>query len=144
MEIEISINDTTRKEYFESVFLKHPELEDSIIADFRRYKETGELPSYFGTDVAYTQPHAAINAGLMHIHLKFPPDKFNKNIPQSDRKCKIGDPGNDAALVYVQGELYENKYSLLAIFNPDAHGVARNHELMSYLCRIAQDFRDNN
>ncbi|MCW7764213.1 type II toxin-antitoxin system YafO family toxin [Photorhabdus luminescens] len=44
---------------------------------------------------------------------------------------------NDACLVYVQGLLEENKYSLLAIMHPDAHGKARNPKIMSYLARIA-------
>lgn len=144
MELEISINSTTRKDFFEDVFLRHPDLEAAIVDDFHRYKSTGELPSYFGTDVCYTQPPAAITSGIMHIHLKFPPGRFPDNKPQSDRKCRMGDPANDAALVYVQGELYENKYSLLAILNPDAHAKARDPRIMSYLCRIAQDFRDNN
>ncbi|HGN1344087.1 TPA: type II toxin-antitoxin system YafO family toxin, partial [Pseudomonas aeruginosa] len=83
-------------------------------------------------------------AGLMHIHLKFPPDYFPENLPQSDRKCKVGDPEKDACLVYVQGELYENKYSILGILNPDAHAMARDKNIMSYLSRMAQKFRDEN
>ncbi|WP_265497310.1 type II toxin-antitoxin system YafO family toxin [Providencia rustigianii] len=144
MAIEISINEDTRKDFIDDIFLRHPELEKSIMQDFYRYKVTGDLPSYFGTDVAYTQPHAAIKAGLMHIHLKFPPDCFPENLPQSDRKCKVGDPEKDACLVYVQGDLYENKYSLLGILNPDAHGMARDKDIMSYLSRMAQKFRDEN
>lgn len=144
MDFEISINSATRKEFFDDVFLRHPTLEASIADDFYRYKATGELPSYFGTDVSYTEPHAALKSGIMHIHLKFPPGSFPDKKPQSDRKCRVGDPDNDAALVYVQGELYENRYSLLAILNPDAHGKARDPRIMSYLCSVAQDFRDNN
>lgn len=143
MEFEISINSETRKDFFDATFLKHPTLEASIVEDFRRYKENGELPSYFGTDVAYTEPHAALKSGIMHIHIKFPPGSFPANRPQSDRKCLKGDPENDAALVYVQGELYENRYSLLAILNP-AHEQARDPSIMSPLCQIAQNFRDSN
>lgn len=83
-------------------------------------------------------------AGLMHIHLCLPPNKFPEKLPQPDRVCKKGDPDNDACLVYVQGELYENKYSLIAIMYPDAHEKARKHDVMSYLARIAQNYKDEN
>lgn len=142
--IEVSINDYTKESFFSEAFLRFPELESSILQDFQRYKATSELPSYFGRDVAYTQPHSAFRSGLMHIHLCLPPNTFPKNRPQNDRVCKRNDPDNDACLVYVQGELYENRYSLIAIMHPDAHEKARKHEIMSYLSRVAQDFRDNN
>lgn len=51
MHVEVSINPETRAEFFDEVFLKFPELESSIIDDFKRYKATGELPHYFGRDV---------------------------------------------------------------------------------------------
>ncbi|HHJ4352028.1 TPA: type II toxin-antitoxin system YafO family toxin [Citrobacter freundii] len=144
MHLEASINPATKAEFFDEVFLKFPELEASIIDDFLRYKATGDLPQYFGRDVAYTQPYGAFRAGLMHIHLCLPPNKFPENRPQPDRVCNKGDPNNDACLVYVQGELYENKYSLIAIMHPDAHGKARKHDVMSYLARIAQNYKDEN
>ncbi|WP_317987433.1 type II toxin-antitoxin system YafO family toxin [Photorhabdus antumapuensis] len=115
-----------------------------MLRDFKHYKETGEVPDYFGRDVAYTQPEAAYKSCMMHIHLCFPPDSFPKNRVQYYRTCKSNSPENDACLVYVQGLLEENKYSLLAIMHPDVHGKARNPKIMSYLARIAQDFRDNN
>ena len=142
--IDVSINIHTKESFFSEAFLRFPALESSILQDFRRYKATNELPGYFGRDVAYTQPHSAFRSGLMHIHLCLPPNNFPKNRPQNDRVCKLGEPENDACLVYVQGELYENRYSLIAIMHPGAHEKARNHEVMSYLSRIAQDFRDNN
>lgn len=144
MHIHASINDYTRKDFFEEVFTKFPTLERTILDDFIRYKSTGELPNYFGTDVAYTQPHVVYKAGVMHIHLCLPPNTFQSNRPQADRKCKMGDPDNDACLVYVQGDLYENRYSLLAIMYPDAHSKGRQVDVMSYLGRIAQQFKDNN
>jgi len=142
--IEASINEKTKENFFDGVFIQFPELEASIISDFQRYKSTGKLPHYFGRDVAFTQPYGAFRAGLMHIHLCLPPGKFPEKLPQPDRVCKKGDPNNDACLVYVQGELYENRYSLIAIMYPDAHTKTREHQVMSYLARIAQDFKDNN
>ncbi|MFZ4835889.1 type II toxin-antitoxin system YafO family toxin [Rouxiella sp. Mn2063] len=144
MAIEVSINEHTKADYFDATFAKFPDLEKSILDDFIRYKSTDELPSYFGCDVAYTQPEGARKSGMMHIHLKLPPAEFPKNKPQADRKCANGDPENDACLVYVRGVLYEDRYSLLAIFNPDAHGIARDHRVMNYLSRVAQHFVDNN
>ena len=89
-------------------------------------------------------PYGAFRAGLMHIHLCLRQTSFPRNFPQPDRVCKKGDPDNDACLVYVQGELYENKYSLIAIMYPDAHEKARKHDVMSYLARIAQNYKDEN
>ncbi|AUU88772.1 hypothetical protein C2U55_06615 [Enterobacteriaceae bacterium ENNIH3] len=144
MPIEASINPATKAEFFDKVFIDYPKLEASIIDDFIRYKATGQLPRYFGRDVAYTEPHGAFKAGLMHIHLCLPPNVFPEKCPQPDRVCKKGAPEKDACLVYVQGELYENKYSLIAIMHPDAHGKARQPKVMSHLARIAQKFKDEN
>lgn len=144
MHIEASINHQTKSVFFDEVFTRFPDLEATILDDFIRYKATEQLPHYFGTDVAYTQPYAAFKAGVMHIHLCLPPNKFPLKLPQADRKCRKGDPQNDACLVYVQGELYENRYSLLAILHPDAHSTAREVEVMSYLCRIATEFKAQN
>lgn len=144
MVIEASINEHTKAEYFDVTFLKFPDLEKSILDDFIRYKSTGDVPSYFGCDVAYIKPEGARKSGMMHIHLKLPPAEFPENKPQADRKCAMNDPENDACLVYVQGGLYEDRYSLIAIFNPDAHGMARNPQVMNYLSQIAQHFVDNN
>lgn len=144
MPLNVSINPATRDAFFSDFFVRFPTLEQSIIDDFARYEETGELPDYFGRDVAYTQPHSAYRAGLMHIHLCLPPNVFPDNRPQFDRVCRIGDADNDACLVYVQGEMEEDRFSLIAVMHPDAHREARRPEIMSYLSRIAQDFRDNN
>lgn len=144
MAIEVSINEHTKADYFDATFAKFLDLEKLILDDFIRYKSKDELPSYFGCDVAYTQPDGARKSGMMHIHLKLPPAKFPENRPQADRKCAMDDPENDACLVYVRGEYYEERYSLIALFNPDAHGMARNLQVMRYLSLIAQDFVDNN
>tara|TARA_Y100000780_G_C13570543_1_gene372716 strand:+ start:683 stop:853 length:171 start_codon:yes stop_codon:yes gene_type:complete len=51
-------------------------------------------------------------------------------------------PDQDAALVYVQGELEEDHYCLLAILYPNAHQQARDNRTIAYLARLAQDFKD--
>ncbi|HEH4496551.1 type II toxin-antitoxin system YafO family toxin, partial [Pseudomonas aeruginosa] len=44
--------------------------------------------------------------------------------------------------VYVQGLFEENRYSLLALLHPDAHGKASQREMMTCLARVASRFRD--
>lgn len=51
-------------------------------------------------------------------------------------------PDKDAALVYVQGELEEDRYCLLAILYPGAHQQARDNRTIPYLARLAQAFKD--
>src|SRR5690554_7950435 len=96
----------TYKEFFDEPLKDFPDLAEVIREEFMRYKGLGELPSIFGRDAPYIQPHAALRAQLMHIHLKLPPERFPENLPQYDRTCR---KSRDAALVYVQGELEENR-----------------------------------
>lgn len=146
MPVSVSINPHTRERFFSTVFDKSPNLERQLLSDFKVYKASRreKLPAYFGKDVPYIKPYAAEKVGLMHIHFCIPPDKFNESLPQSDRVCRKGNPDKDICLVYVQSEIDENVYSLLAILGPDAHEQARKLEIMNYLCRIAQDFIDKN
>lgn len=138
----VRIHEQTYQELFLDILQDHPSLIDGIKRDFETYKQTGHLPSYFGRDVAYTQPYAAYRAGLMHIHLALPPNTFPEKLPQFDRVCRRGRPEGDAALVYAQGELDDNEYCILAILHPDAHAKAREEKIMRYLARLAQEFRD--
>ncbi|MFV1943909.1 type II toxin-antitoxin system YafO family toxin [Pseudomonas luteola] len=143
-DIEVEFHEETYRELFQEVLKDYPGLADQIKRDFTRYIATGIPAEYFGKVDLYLQPPLAYDARLWHMHLAIAPFKFPLNRPQQDRKCRLGDPGNDAALVYVQGLLEENKYRLLAIFYPDAHAKAKQHKIMSYLARLAKDFRDNN
>ncbi|MNE94220.1 mRNA interferase YafO [compost metagenome] len=77
----------------------------------------------------------------MHIHIAIPPTKFPTNRPQADRKCPM-DPRTDAALVYTQGLYDEDRYSLLAMLYPEAHGKARDRQIMNYLVDVAKRFRN--
>lgn len=52
----------------------------------------------------------------MHIHLRLPPSLFPANLPQQDRVCRKGAPERDAALVYVRGELEDNRYCIFGVF----------------------------
>ncbi|OLU31465.1 hypothetical protein BVH03_08305 [Pseudomonas sp. PA15(2017)] len=142
--VTVGFHIATYDEFFAKPLTLFPTLAQDLLGDFLRYKGDGVLPSYFGCDVPYTQPQLAYNARLMHIHLCLPPDFFPPNLPQFDRKCRKGAPNKDAALVYVGGELDEDKYCLLGVLYPDAHSRAREEKVMRYLARLAKEFRDLN
>ncbi|WP_445939170.1 type II toxin-antitoxin system YafO family toxin [Pseudomonas sp.] len=144
MAVIVEYNQETYESLFRDVLVDYPGLLDGLISDFTRYIESDRLmlPSYFGREAAYVRPQAAINAGLMHIHIAIPPTVFPEHRPQYDRTCPMGDPHGDAALVYTQGLFEEDRYSLIALLHPDAHARARRREIMDYLARVASRFRD--
>ena len=146
MPTEIEFHSGTFKEFFLPVDQKYPGLSASLKREFEIYIESDrlKLPNIFGRDAPYTQPSQALDACLMHIHVRIPPAKFRKDTPQRDRVCRKGRPGEDAALVYVQGELFENRYLILAFLWPDAHTKARDKDVMKYLSRSALEWRNNN
>lgn len=146
MAIEVAFHPDTFDAFFAPVDVKHPGLSDLLKREFHRYIESRRqiIPSIFGRDVPYTQPSHALQACLMHIHIKIPPATFPQNTPQHDRMCKRGCPRDDAALVYVPGELYEDRHLVLAFLWPDAHGKARDNRSMGYLARLAREWRDVN
>ncbi|MGR2708908.1 type II toxin-antitoxin system YafO family toxin [Pseudomonas sp. AU10] len=145
MTVIVDYNQETYKTLFQPITQQYQSLLSGIQADFTTYIKSNRLkvPSYFGCDVPYVKHQGAYKAGLMHIHLAIPPVVFAKNKPQSDRKCPMnGNPNHDAALVYVQG-LYEvDRYSLIAILHPGAHGKANDRKVMNYLAEVAVRFRD--
>lgn len=142
MAVQVTYNPETFARFFQPVDVQFPGLSAKLLSDFTGYITSGVPPTYFGRDAAYTQPAAAMQAHLMHIHIKLPPGSFPQDRAQYYRVCQKGNPYQDAALVYVQGELEEDHYQLLAFFWPDAHELARNHASMSYLARLAKAFRD--
>lgn len=146
MTADITFNPTAFAEFFAPVDTQYPGLSSRLLEDFRQYILSNRLetPHYFGRDAPYTQPPEALRACLMHIHIKLPPGSFPQDRAQYYRVCQSGRPGEDAALVYVQGELYEERYQLLAFLWPDAHGKARQRDLMLYLARLAEGFRAEN
>lgn len=146
MAVEVEFHKGTFEEFFAPVEQKHPGLAAILKNEFTDYVESGRqrTPSIFGRDAPYTQPPQALQACLMHIHVKIPPARFPKGVAQHDRTCQKNKPGEDAALVYVPGELEENRYLLLAFLWPDAHGRARDRMTMKYLSRMAKDWRDRN
>lgn len=142
-EIEVIYHPATYKELFEDVLVGYPGFAEALRLDFMDYA-AGGLPRYFGKDDVYERPHLAFIVKLQHIHLALPPDVFPRGVPQRNRKCKMGKPGRDAALVYVRGLYEDHRYCLLAVLHPDAHGRARDDRIMKYLSRLAKDWRDMN
>ena len=143
MAFEVSFHPETFEAFFLPVDAKHPGLSEILKTEFSRYIESDRLhiPAIFGRDAPYTQPASALLACLMHIHVRIPPARFRTGVPQRDRVCRNGRPGEDAALVYVPGELYENRILILAFLWPDAHGKARDREIMRYLSRSPSEWR---
>lgn len=146
MTVEVTFNPVAFAEFFAPVDAQYPGLSAQLLEDFRQYIQSNRLapPHHFGRDAPYTQPAEALRACLMHIHIKLPPGSFPQDRAQYYRTCQTGHPGEDAALVYVQGELYEERYQLLAFLWPDAHGKARQSDVMRYLARLAEGFRAEN
>ncbi|NWC26898.1 type II toxin-antitoxin system YafO family toxin [Pseudomonas tolaasii] len=140
----VEFNADTYEELFKPIIQSYPELLVGILSDFKSYIDSDriELPAYFGCEVAYTQPEEAYKEGLMHIHLAIPPVTFPEDRPRGDRKCPMGDPMKDAALVYAQGLYEEDRYTLIAILHPGAHSKARQRSIMKCLAAAARRFRD--
>lgn len=146
MGIKVAYHPETFVEFFQPVDKSFPGLSAKLLDDFKVYIDSNRLmvPSCFGRDAPYIQPAEALNACLMHIHFKLPPGSFRQDCAQYYRVCQKGKPDEDAALIYVQGELEESEYLILGFFWPDAHEKARNKNTMRYLARLAKAWRDQN
>ncbi|WP_024696143.1 type II toxin-antitoxin system YafO family toxin [Pseudomonas syringae] len=142
-EIEVSFHPDLYNALIEDVLKDFPDFAEALLEDFREYK-SGGLPDYFGKDDLYLHPPLAYSVKLWHIHLAMPPEKFPRGMAQRDRKCRKGNPHQDAALVYVQGLYEENRYCILTVLHPDAHSKARENQVIGYLARLAKEFRDAN
>lgn len=105
---------------------------EALVADFKKYKATGELPSTFGLDVPYHRPSAVKFAELKHIHLN-----FNGGWPlrmiQRNRTSNV-------ALVYCPGWHSKNNFLLIALLQ-NAHEQAAKMTFMLELCEDAEKFR---
>lgn len=121
----------------------YPSLQDDLISDFHQYVSGQGLPQTFGRDSIFNEPYLAFRAMLRHIHIALPPATFHHSRNQVDRTNREGDPHNDAWLVYVKHAFYDNRYLILAIMHPDAHGQARDTAIMKKLGYIAQEFQDS-
>lgn len=152
MQVEIG---PLAREHFEQIDAEHPGFSASLLSEFKQYKQSTKdrvdsgylkkqyLPSIFGKDVGYTEPHGCLTEDIMHIHLAIPPNKFPPKKPQHLRVCNIKHPELDAALVYTSGiDDREYCFMILALFYPQAHQKANNMTVMRKFIREARDFRE--
>lgn len=118
-----------------------PGIKDLALA-FKSYKESGILPDNFGRDVGYDHPDtpSSVKDNLWHIHLA-PADKpFDQELQQYSRTNRLGAPQDDRVLVYSKGYMNENYYILMAILEPNAHILQRDHlNIMIPLAEKAYD-----
>jgi mRNA interferase YafO len=97
--------------------LSEPELQ-TLTAQFREYKDTGEYGETFGPDYPYVKPPTVVSAGLAHVHVPNPGGKpFNLRMAKFRR-------GSDTALVYCHGFFKEDHIYLIGILY-QAHGAYR-------------------
>lgn len=145
MAIQVEIHPDLQADIL-SALAGHPFTLNQIVRDFSACMESKgmKLPSYMGCDQPYHEPPAARSGQLRHIHIALPPQKFKDTDRQAFRKCSIKLPHLDAALVYAQGELYEDRYVILAFFAPYAHDKAKVDAVMTRLGVLAKKFRDQN
>lgn len=140
--VDVCFHSATYDLFFKPLESSHPELMNVLLEDFRRYQQSmrDDLPHYFGYDAEYGSPRE-IAGCIEHIHLCIPPRTFKKRQRQIDRKCRIGEPENDVALVYARGLMEYHKFCIIGILMPDAHQQSRNNELMLHLGRLGREFR---
>ena len=108
----------------------------SLIKDFRLYKDTGQKSDFFGRDEAYDHPNALPilkSEEVKHIHLATIDAPFLSSIQFYQT--------SDKHLVYCQGWSDPSCFLLIAILTPDAHEQAQNRTIMHNLGLIAEKFR---
>lgn len=98
---------------------------------FSQYKESGIAPGEFGRDTDFKDPHSAIVAKLMHIHVD--DGTFKMKAVQFGRT-------SDTFLIYCQGQVSKDNY-LLIDFIANAHVRTRKITYMADLAEIAEKFR---
>lgn len=108
-----------------------------IKEDFRRYKETGDLPDTFGRDVPYDSDvtlDSVRSEEIWHLHLSGEDTSWSINLVQFSRT-------SDTHLVYCEHALYPGIYLLITLLSPDAHSQARNNNVMTHIAEVAKRFR---
>lgn len=143
--VEVVFHSQTYDAYFKPLELSHPGFLKILLNDFCRYQQSMRdyLPDYFGFDAEYGSPRE-IAGCIEHIHLCIPPRSFPPNLRQSYRRCRVGDPQNDVALVYARGRIEFQRFCIIGILMPDAHRQANGRDLMLYLGRLGREFRNDN
>ena len=109
-----------------------------LASDFKRYKETGIPAENFGRDAPYNHMNSLPSVRLQelqHLHLLTQPDSKTRSLRQFNKT-------SDDHLVYCQGFYSNEAYLLIALLSPDAHGQARNNNIMLKMAQISEKFRN--
>lgn len=109
---------------------------DDLTNDFRKYKESGLCPDYFGRDVAYDHPHTPsliLQEDVRHIHLA-QHGTWVVRLMQFNRT-------SDRHLVYCQGAINTDCYLLITLLSPDAQEQAKISDVMRKIGEQAEVFR---
>lgn len=134
---DVEINPETRAKFLEPSFLKYPDLENQLIAEFKYCKDNNASTSTFGNDSAFTFPPFAVEAQLYRFHIKLPNEQsWSANIADYKKT-------SNTYLVYAKHMWDDNRYSILAVVNP-AHTLmpAGNNQLISYFSACAERFHE--
>jgi mRNA interferase YafO len=142
MNVTVTYNKKSYDHFFRPIFIEHPHLEQSLLDDFKRYKETNTLPDYFGRDTNYLRPCDIEHKKLMHIHLALHGKKLKTpDGGDIDVKTSQWNRTSDSALIYSQNIFDDSHYSLIALFDPGAHLKAQNYPRMRILASYGEEFR---
>lgn len=107
-----------------------------LASSFQAYINAGHKFWAFGKDVPYHRPPNAADWGLRHVHI-------------ISRGCfsqheKAGTPlrkrTSDKHLVYAVHPFDANHYLLLAVINPDAHGIGRDEAVIRTFMDMCKEF----
>jgi len=125
---------------------------DSLITDFYRYKKNDDFIDYFGKDDQYMEPNSVKMLEIYHIHILDESSRAYKRqqaeiskgrtVEQHTLKCDINNSRHDKALVYTRGSANPNYYFLIHFFTSDAHGGARDPNIMEYLKEHASTIKN--
>jgi len=109
-----------------------------LVADFKRYKETGVPADHFGRDAPYNHINSLPSVRLQelqHLHLLIQPQSKTRSLRQFNKT-------SDDHLVYCQGFYSNEVYLLIALLSPNAHEQARNNNVMLKMAKISEMFRN--
>ncbi len=109
-----------------------------LVADFKRYKETGVPADHFGRDAPYNHVNSLPSVRLQelqHLHLLIQPQSKTRSSRQFNKT-------SDDHLVYCQGFYSNEVYLLIALLTPNAHEQARNNNVILKMAQISEMFRN--
>ena len=135
MALKVEMNPDTRAEFLEPDFIRYPDLENKLRAEFIYCKTNNVTTNIFGHDAIFTFPYYAVDAKLSRIHIKLPSETpWPYGTPDRNKK-------SNTYLVYAQHMWDPSSYSILALVTP-AHDLMspENTQLISRFSQYAEAF----